>query len=334
MKKYLFILQFLIISLKLSAQTYNMSNGSVNTCSGTFYDSGGSGGSYGNSQTLVFTICPSTPGAKVRVNFTAFDLENNYDFLEVFDGPNTSSPSLGAYTGTSGPGIAQATVGNTSGCLTFRFTSDGSVTYSGWTGIISCTTPCQTITANFLSSTPAASGGVIRICPGQTVTFNGSGTFSNSGAGATYTWSFGDASTANGTTVSKTYNNPGSYQVNLTITDPNGCTSSNNIGITVQVSTTPTLTTNASPATICLGQSTTITGNVTQTPYVPNCTPPVSGTTFLPDGSGVSYTTSINVNCFASGQTVTNVNDIQNICLNMEHSYLGDLQIRIICPNG
>jgi hypothetical protein len=70
------------------------------------------------------------------------------------------------------------------------------------------------------------------------------------------------------------------------------------------------------------------------TPFVANCTPVVAGTTFLPDGTGASYTTSIPVNCYGPTQTITSANNIQNICLNMEHSYLGDLQIRIICPNG
>jgi subtilisin-like proprotein convertase family protein len=54
----------------------------------------------------------------------------------------------------------------------------------------------------------------------------------------------------------------------------------------------------------------------------------------LPDGSGTSYSTCINVNCYSPGQLVTSASNIQNICINMEHSYLGDLQIVIVCPNG
>lgn len=334
LKKIFTLVVALFSTISLYSQNYNMTNGNVSTCSGTFYDNGGTG-NYTSSQTLVFTICPSTPGSKIRVNFTSFNLENNYDFLQIYDGNSTAAPSLGAYTGTAGPGVVQATTSNVSGCLTFRFTSDNIIVSSGWIGTITCITPCQTITSNFLSSNPAPQAdGIIRICQGQSVTFNGSGTFSNSSAGANYSWTFNGVSPQSGQSVNRTFTTAGSYIVNLNITDPSGCTNSNALNRIVQVSTTPTFTTSATPSTICQGESATLNAGVTMTPFVANCTPPVAGTTFLPDGTGASYTTSIPVSCYGPTQTITSANNIQNICLNMEHSYLGDLQIRIICPNG
>jgi len=113
---------------------------------------------------------------------------------------------------------------------------------------------CQTINAVFNSASPApGSGGIIRICPGQSVTFNGSGTFSGSSAGAVYTWNFGNGSTGNGTTATAVYANPGSYVVNLKITDPSNCSNANNINQLVQVATTPSFITNVANASICLG---------------------------------------------------------------------------------
>jgi gliding motility-associated-like protein len=121
---------------------------------------------------------------------------------------------------------------------------------------------------------------------------------------------------------------------NLTVTKA-GCTNNNKINQIVQVSTTPSFTgTTTNTTSICLGQSATLIGSVTPTPFIANCTPPIAGTTPLPDGSGISYNTCITVDCYASGQTVTSAADIANICMNMEHSYLGDLQIEIVCPNG
>jgi subtilisin-like proprotein convertase family protein len=55
---------------------------------------------------------------------------------------------------------------------------------------------------------------------------------------------------------------------------------------------------------------------------------------FLPDGVGSSYTSIIPVSCFNPGQTLTSANDIQNLCIDIEHSYSGDIKIELICPNG
>ncbi len=333
-KKYLLLIGFALSTVGYS-QTYNMNNTNVTTCSGTFYDSGGNGGNYLASETYTKTFCP-TPGQKLQFIFTAFQTESiTFDWLAIYDGPNTSAPSLGVYAGTTGPGTVQASPTNTSGCITFVFKSDGSVNYSGWAATISCFTPCETINSNFISSSPAPVGGIIRVCQGQTVSFTGNGTFSSgSSAGATYTWDFGNSTTGNGTTASTSYSAAGVYAVNLNI-NKGGCVNNNKFNQIVQVSTTPSFTaTTTNTTSICLGQTATLIGSVTPVPFVKNCTPPVSGTTFLPDGSGVSYSTSIVVDCYGSGQTITSASDIQSICLNLEHSYQGDLSIQIICPNG
>lgn len=57
-------------------------------------------------------------------------------------------------------------------------------------------------------------------------------------------------------------------------------------------------------------------------------------TTFLPDGTGVSYSTSINIQGFDANETLNNMSQLQQICATMEHSYLGDLEIKIVSPSG
>ena len=60
-----------------------------------------------------------------------------------------------------------------------------------------------------------------------------------------------------------------------------------------------------------------------------------AGTTFLPDGEpGISYSTSINLSGFAPGQTLTNISQFQSVCLTMEHSFIGDIDIFLEAPNG
>lgn len=58
------------------------------------------------------------------------------------------------------------------------------------------------------------------------------------------------------------------------------------------------------------------------------------GALALPDGIGVSYSTVVAINGFPASATVTSATDLEDVCVNMEHSYLGDLEIRLICPNG
>ncbi|MDX2362441.1 MAG: choice-of-anchor L domain-containing protein [Crocinitomicaceae bacterium] len=57
-------------------------------------------------------------------------------------------------------------------------------------------------------------------------------------------------------------------------------------------------------------------------------------TTFLPDGSGVTYDAPLDIQGFNTGQTITNTSQIQQICATMEHSYLGDLEITVESPTG
>ena len=313
--------------------TINMSNGSSATCNTTFYDNGGPNNDYSNNQNLTYTICPGTAGSFVQVNFTAFNLQNN-DNLQVYNGPNVTSPLIGTYTGNASPGLIQASAPNTGGCLTFRFTSNGNGNTTGWVASVSCFTPCQTITSNFVSSSPAPqTDGIIRICVGQSINFVGSGTFSQSGVGAQYVWNFGNNTSGTGLSATATYPTAGTYYVDLDIS-LSGCTSGNNLNQMVEVAAPLTVTTSATPLVLCQGQTSNLTATVAAAPFVYNCTTPYSGLTYLLDGNGVTYSTTIPVDCYNPTQTIQSAADISNICLTMEHSYLGDLSIVITCPNG
>jgi gliding motility-associated-like protein len=333
--KQLFFIPLFLISTYFFSQNYPMQNGTFTTCLGTFTDSGGNS-NYGNNENFTITFCPIVPTDKIMLDFQNFNTQSNADIMEIFDGPDTSANSFGVFSGNQGAFVSTATPNNTSGCLTITFTSNASSTLNGWSAFVSCFTPCQTLLSNIDNTTPAINAdGLLRICQGTDVQFSGSGTFSVDGTGAFYEWDFGDGATATGLNVSHVYPTPGVYIVNLTITDNNNCQNTNLNNLVVQVSTTPDFTgTGASEDPICLGETSDLTGVVTPVPFITDCTPPVSGQTFLPDGSGVSYSTCITVDCFASNQVITDQNQIVSVCLNVEHSYLGDLDIIIHSPNG
>jgi hypothetical protein len=118
------------------SQIFNIQQGVRYTCGGTFYDNGGSTNSYSSSLSRTMTFY-SDNGNRIRFNFNSFSTETGFDYLRIYDGPNTSYPLLGTYSGSSSPGSIQST--GTS--LTFFFNSDGSNVYSGWSADISCTTP-------------------------------------------------------------------------------------------------------------------------------------------------------------------------------------------------
>jgi len=163
--KYLFLIYTLFFSVvSVFSQNYllnnALNNSTISTCSGTFYDSGGAGSNYTNNQIRTVTFCSSISGQAISLNFSQFDIESNWDYIYFYDGPNTSSTLLGTYTGTNSPGTILAP----SGCITIRFTSDGSVTRPGWVATITCiTVPTP---PNCLTTTPASNicGGATPIC--------------------------------------------------------------------------------------------------------------------------------------------------------------------------
>jgi gliding motility-associated-like protein len=315
-----------------------MQNGTFSTCDATFFDTGGEWGAYQNSENRVITFCPTTPDQRVRLNFSAFNVESGWDFLTIYDGADTSGAVIGTYTGTQSPGMVTASDDSTTGCLTVKFTSDSIINAAGWEAAVSCIIPCQDITAAFtVSPTPEPTSAFLKICQGTEVTFTANATFSVSGEGATYQWNFGDGTTGTGMTATHVYTTAGGYNAILTVIDNNAtqvCSTLSEVQV-IHVYSTPDFTGTAAAETeICLEDQTVLTGMVVAVPVEVDCTPPVSEITFLPDGNGVSYETSITVNCFSSNQTITNVNQILGICLNMEHSYLGDLDIQITSPNG
>ncbi len=342
MKKFLLILLFTFISFGGLAQEYLMQNGSVSACSGIFYDSGGEFGNYSNNENFTYTICPEGPEQRIRLDFLEFISQLNVDFLTIYDGTDTTGDVIGVFSGAMSPGVVVAPFDSTTGCLTIAFSSDAAGATAGWAAEISCLIPCQDITAQLDSTNPAPNGdGIIEVCVGDNITFNGSGTFEVDGTGATYEWDLGDGTTAMGQSVNVSYNQPGVYLVDLNIRDTNtdnfedGCPDSNTINQIVRVSGEPDFTgTEAEVDILCYGESTTIEAVVNPLTLIYNCPPPESETTFLPDGNGAAYYTCINVTCFDPSAVLTDVSQIFDICLNMEHSYSGDLDIKIISPNG
>nr|WP_321231178.1 PKD domain-containing protein [uncultured Psychroserpens sp.] len=341
MKKALLIL-FTVMSSFIYAQEVIMQNGSITTCSGTFTDSGGEFGNYSSDEYFVFTICPDVPEGRLTLDFQEFATQLGADVMTIYNGDSVASPMFGTFSGANSPGLLFANSDNPSGCFTIEFVSNESANTTGWTANINCLLPCQDITAQLDSTSPLPNEeGIIEVCVGESVTLNGSGVFGVDGTGATYTWVFGDGNTVSGQSVTFAYDVPGVYLANFNIRDTNtdnfmnGCPNTNTINQIIRVSGEPDFTgVQAEDSTLCFGESTTIEAIVNPLTLTYNCPPPISEETFLPDGSGAAYSTCINVTCFDPNAVLTDISQLQDICINIEHSYSGDLDITLISPNG
>lgn len=161
-----------ILSVTQNTACSSGGGGDIDACSGNWYDPGGSGGNYPNNQYDITTICPDVTDQCVNLTFNTFGIENNWDYLTIYDGTTTGAPVIGSYTGTQLQGTT-IQANNVSGCLTFLFESDGSnviTPYFGWSATLSCS-EC--------GSTPPASEqeclGGTTVCSDQTFSGNSSG---------------------------------------------------------------------------------------------------------------------------------------------------------------
>ncbi|MCC6599399.1 MAG: gliding motility-associated C-terminal domain-containing protein [Crocinitomicaceae bacterium] len=318
--------------------------GPVSVCGGTFMDNNGNSPYSNNFYTM--TLCPDTPGQAVQLSFSIFSLQTspnpmNSDFFRVYDGPTTSSMSLGIFTGTDLQGMTiTATTGNPTGCLTIEFDPNGgnNTNYAGFQAAITCTAPCAPPTAVFgVTPPPIGSGNQVMTCPGEMLTFSDLGSSAQSGASiVSYSWHISDGTNLAGSAITHAFNDPGEYHVYFSVTDNNGC---NNIGVaplSVLVSTEPEFPGVAEIQTeYCFGEEVVLdAGEVVNTSW--SALPPqvISGQTYLPDGNGVSYSSSLTFDFFTDGAVLENCSDLNYILVNMEHSYMGDLGVAITCPNG
>jgi len=110
-------------------------------------------------------------------------------------------------------------------------------------------------------------------CLGTSIEFNGS----PSAGAISYSWDFGDGSTATGKIVNHTYGAVGSYSVTLTVANSTGCVSDTTMTVTVTPGTAPHI---YCPGSVCANSQAvywtnriagaTYTWNVTGGTWVPN----------------------------------------------------------------
>ncbi len=319
----------------VDAQQFSITSGTATSCAGVIEDSGGPAATYSNNEDHVFTICPDVPGSSVQLAWYVFDLStegSSIDNMTICDGDSWSAPSLGTYTGSELAGLnVTATAFNATGCLTLVFLSNSTGNGDFACGI-QCVSACEHPTAQAtMSETEPA-----MICAGGSITFDASASAPAPGHSiVSYTWLVGAQTPVDTEDPTLTYDftQPGAFPVELIVTDETGCSSTNSVELNVQVGTFPVFDLTGVDSVACMGQQLALSGiahPTTWAAYGANYGPGI----MLPDDVGQPFESDIIVSGFLPGSQLVDAADLTSICVDMEHSFMGDLVLQAICPNG
>lgn len=200
------------------------------------------------------------------------------------------------------------------------------------------------------------------LCIGDAVIFEGHGEYTHdygyydpSDATSYFTWDLangGDSVQGLGVTSINYpyYQRTGCYDLNLRIVDAFGCGTDMFTSVKVRTSSNPIKTIftldeicNSDSLLVNMGYSgedATLTLRRIENDEVVSKVNDVR--TFIPDGCDCQtptnphsyYEAPVEFTEFPNGRSVTSAADICSICINMEHSYLGDFFLSLVCPNG
>lgn len=327
------LLLLLIGQTPLSAQDCNVGN--VSYC-------------YGNNENTVITYCPDDPVTqKIVVQVNDFAFEPSVDGLTIYDGTGTAGTILGQVSGTGNSGfsyIATPQSEGGDGCITMNIISNASSSCNtgqfgstDWDVFcqIQCTPPTAVIVADVteICSTEADNQAV-----GVTVNFDAStSTHGNGTSFTSYEWHFGDGTieTTATPTNSHTYTAAGGYTSFVVVTDDLGCNSTNLADQLIQVSGAPTFSTSSdAPAGgVCQGSSFNLMGSHVNYTWNEEIQQPTVPPTPLPDGTGATFSSPVFFTQFGNGDAIENGANL-TVMINMEHSYMGDLLMELVCPGG
>jgi gliding motility-associated-like protein len=276
-----------------------------------------------------------------------------------------NQPAAGFNAGQLAGQTVQASVTNESGCLRFTFTSGFLGNQPGWAAQISCSFPCQDFTIDAIPSPLPNEDGVIEFCDEATFGMSGDFPFNNISYFQT-----NDNITYVTTVISEVTETLGDTLVSINLgnitglrnrrvtirgIDSNGCRSTNELEFTVrQPLPKPDITFNYSMEnlvgemvtinefsnpvdTACINTPYDVFLDIIAEPFLVSAT--AADISFTPPhqvglGVPVNYPFSFTVEGITGLPTIVSGADIESICVNMEHSFMGDLEIWLVCPNG
>ena len=192
----------------------------------------------------------------------------------------------------------------------------------------------------------------IDICDGETVEVTAHGDYTNdpgaTDATTTFKWYMGDNNNPQGqglTSVTHRYNTIGCYELSLELVDQNNVSSTIYTSVKVRIAPNPvkeikpvqSICNNDSVLLDVSFDSSSALLTLTQITQINSVSKENDARTFIPDGPNCAvecYEAPVTFVEFPAGQTITSAEDICSICINYEHSFMGDYRLSIICPNN
>lgn len=193
---------------------------------------------------------------------------------------------------------------------------------------------CDAPTAVFTGN----AGDTARVCIGTTITFDGSASMAAPG-GTIGLWIWSDGETTDTTTTPVTewtFPEGGYYPMHLVVVDVEGCASAPSQTLPVLVSLTPNFSDHLVPLAACVDVEIPLSVDPVMPPMMPAAGAGWTETApaWLPDDVG-------RVNSFPAiwttadpNATITDPTQLGDICLDIEHSSIGDIIIELTCPSG
>lgn len=346
----------------------------ITTCNAYIYDNGGENSVYTAGVDYWLTIHPSSGAATIRfMEFDVAETDTLYIYNGT-DPNNDSIPlmigSL-AVPWVNNSNVIQvgdqevsATIQNPTGALTLHFVSAaGSSCGAGFALLVSCQEPCQRLHANidFANSVPTPHFDTelndgyyyIDFCPGDTIHLEAYATYPDNDysyhqdqTSTYFDWSFGTSGYGQ-TTFDYMFNQGQGYDLTLSLREShngNVCYGQTPVAIRVRGSKDPFV--HASlledvcqgtevPLLVSMDSAATImvqpVGSTQESSLA------VDSMVFIPDGPNCAvqcYSSSVNFTAFPPGATITSGADILAVRLNLEHEFIGDINISLICPNN
>lgn len=327
----LLFLSFFSFSISLAQSSYT-------SCDTVTWDDGGVSSDYSANYNHTYTYCRSEnyPYSTSELHFMLFDIHPS-DSVCIYAGADVSSPLIGCYSGSE---LHDSVLTIMDSCITLEFATDDSLEAAGWQAHFTCGVACQAIDVSAPDTNHIFDAyNISRTCKDDSFRLAFEYQFIEND-----TYYHQDLSTStfeliyDSTVISTDVGmdslwyilEPGKYTFTTILTDTIGCEHKEDFVLFVS---RPPLVTLTLPDTVCAEEEPPFYAH--NVPYTYILEFGVGGDTiFLPDGDGTSYSSTINTDSIFPPGLDLGTDNLQAVCVNIEHSWMRDLEIALVCPSG